>query len=113
MSTQEPESSPHKRRAENAPAEKEPKVKKVKDGKKKKILAMGGVSMFGGKDLFGGKNPFAARKQEQSSSSEEEEDNEEEGETEGGKMENNVTGSDLYINSFIIYHLSTYTIKLY
>ena len=101
VSTQEPESSPHKRRAENAPAEKEPKVKKVKDGKKKKILAMGGVSMFGGKDLFGGKNPFAARKQEQSSSSEEEEEIEGEGEADSGRKENNVTGKDLNNSNFL------------
>merc|ERR1712029_1148147 len=41
--------------------------------KKKKALAVGGVSMFGGKDLFGGKNPFASRKQEESSEEEVEE----------------------------------------
>jgi len=70
----------NKRRADDSVTEKEPSKKKTKDTKKKKALAVGGVSLFGGKDLFGGKNPFAARKQE--SSSEEEGDDEEQDETE-------------------------------
>merc|ERR1719450_2092723 len=65
--------SKNKRRAEDVVPEKEPSKKKTKDGKKKKAIAVGGVSMFGGKDLFGGKNPFASRKQEVSSEEDEDE----------------------------------------
>merc|ERR1719188_2130670 len=69
----EEDSNKNKKRADDINQEKEPSEKKPKNIKKKKALAVGGVSMFGGKDLFGGKNPFASRKQEESSEEEVEE----------------------------------------
>merc|ERR1719282_1048723 len=69
----EEDSNKNKRGADDINQEKEPSEKKPKNNKKKKALAVGGVSMFGGKDLFGGKNPFASRKQEESSEEEVEE----------------------------------------
>merc|ERR1712142_110102 len=69
-SKKDEDAASNKRRADDSVTEKEPSKKKTKDAKKKKALAVGGVSLFGGKDLFGGKNPFAARKQESSSEEE-------------------------------------------
>ena len=81
----------NKRRADEEVPEKEPSKKKTKDNKKKKAVAVGGVSMFGGKDLFGGKNPFASRKQEVSSEEEEEEG--EEMESEDPRQSDNVSSN--------------------